>query len=246
VRKKHWITWIVGISIVLGIYAVPAMTQQAAQQAAPQLPYLVAVIDLAQVIKQHPDFVAKQTALQDEIKKAEENFKAWEGRLAQQQEALKNSPQRPGTTEHQALVDKLTNEMADFEKEVKSLQRKFALKNSQIMYDTYKDIKGTIERYAASRNIAQVTDYREFEANPADPQTVAEDMDQRLVWYNKNLNITRYILNDIYAARNLNYSPPAVAAANGSNAAGVSNAVGAPRVATGPAPAAGTQPTAPR
>jgi hypothetical protein len=109
------------------------------------------------------------------------------------------------------------------------------------MYDTYKDIKATIGNYAAARGIAQVTDYREFEPNPADPQTVAEDMDQRLVWYNKNLNITEVILKDIYAVRKLPY-PPAAPVMNAGNNAG--NA-GAPRTATAAPAAPGIAPGAP-
>ena len=225
-KKHNWITLIVGIVISLGIYAVPVVAQQ---QTAPAQ-NLVAVIDVAQVIKQHPDFMARQQTLQDQVKQAEAVFQKRQEQIAAKQKALETSPHKAGTSEHQRQFDEIAGDLADFEKDAKAQQRKFALANSQIMFDTYKDIKATIERFATARGIMQVTDYREFEANPADPTSVAEDMDQRLVWFNQNLNITKHIIGDIYAARNM--PVPTQQPAQNAGAA----PAGAPRTATGAAP----------
>ena len=205
-KKNYWITTIVGVALVLGIYAVPAVSQgtappPAAGQSAP-MPNLVAVIDVAQVIKAHPEFMTRQQALAEQVKGAEATFQKRQDAITDKQKKLEGSQFRPGSAEYERAASDITKEMAEFETDAKTLQRKFALENSKIMYDTYQDIRGTIGRYATSKGIAQVTDYREFEANPADPQTVAEDMDQRLVWFNPNLNITRYIISQLYAARN--------------------------------------------
>jgi Skp family chaperone for outer membrane proteins len=208
--KKSQITLIVGVAIVLGIYAVPAISQQAQQ--APQIPNLVAVLDVAQVIKAHPDFVARQGQLAEKVKNAEATFQKRQEAIAGKQKSLEASPHRPGSPQHQQSLDEIANELADFERDAKTEQRKFALENSKIMYDTYQDIKATIGKYATARGIAQVTDYREFEANPAEPQSVAEDMDQRLVWFNPQLNITRVIIGEIYAARGM--QPPAQTVGN--------------------------------
>lgn len=237
-KKTHWITLIAGIAIVLGIYAVPAITQQT-QPAAAQLPYLVAVIDVAQVIKAHPEFVARQTELAEKVKKAEATFQKRQEAIAAKQKSLEGSQYRPGSPQHQQMLDDIANDLADFEKDAKTEQRKFALENSKIMYDTYKDIKGTIERYATSRNIAQVTDYREFEANPAEPQTVAEDMDQRLVWFSPRLNITRTIIGEIFAARGM--QPPAQTADNTAPGNAVAPSAAVPSAAPRTASPAGQQ-----
>jgi Skp family chaperone for outer membrane proteins len=211
VKKNHWITLIAGIAIILGIYSIPATSQQAAP-AAPSLPYLIAVVDIAQVIKAHPDFQAKQNALQNKVKDAEAKFQVRQEAIAKKQRDIDALGLQPNSPERQRYVDGIANDMAEFEKDAKILQRQFAMENSRIMFDTYKDIKGTIEKYATARGIAQVTDYRDFEVNPDVPETVAEDMDQRLVWYNRNLNITQFILKDLYTARNLPYPPAQTAA----------------------------------
>lgn len=219
VRKKHLITLIASIAIVLGIYAVPAITQQ--QPAPAQLPYLIAVIDVAQVIKEHPDFKTKQAALQEKLKKTEDEFAARQKLIGDKQkglEGLKNN-----TPDYQRLYEEITNDMAVLQKDAKNQERRFILENSQIMYDTYKEIKATVDKYATQRGIAQVTDYREFEPDPSNPQSVAEDMDQRLVWYHKRLNITNYIITDIYAARGMKWDPSIQPAAAGQQQPQIAN-----------------------
>jgi Skp family chaperone for outer membrane proteins len=226
VKKNHWITLIVGIAIALGIYAIPAITQQTPSAGTPPIPNLVAVIDVAQVIKSHPEFISRQEGLQKQAKE-------WEAAFQKQQEAIENkqkslqasSTLRPGTAEHQRALDDIANEVAEYEKNLKTQGRKFELENARIMYDIYQDIKATIEKYAVSRGIAQVTDYREFEVIPTVPQTVAEDMDQRLVWYNRSLNITQVITKEIYAARGMQ---PPVQAASTNGARSANNAPAAP------------------
>jgi Skp family chaperone for outer membrane proteins len=204
------------LALVSGVSAQQATRQvapQAAPQAAPQdqtLPTMVAVVDVAQLIKAHPEFKAKQEALQTQLKQAEQTFQGRQQKIRDKQKALESTNLKPGTPDHQKLLDEIANELADFEKDAKQLQRKFALENSKIMYETYQDIKNVIKAFAKARNIAQVTDFREFDPNPAEPQSVAEDMDQKLVWFDERLNVTPWVIRDMYTARGL--QPPAASA----------------------------------
>jgi len=200
---KKTLTLIVGIAIVLGTYTVSVVAQQAAPPQAAPLPNIVAVVDVAQIIKSHPEFIKRQDVLKADVQQNEALFQKKQETILQKQKALESSQHKPGTPQHQQMLDEITRDIAQFEAEAKSLQRKFALANSQIMYDVYKDIKSTIGRIAAASNIAQVTDYRVFDVDPNDPQTVAEDMDQRLVWFNQRLNITDTVIQQIYRDRNL-------------------------------------------
>jgi len=211
VKKNHWITLVAGIALILGIYAVPAITQQPAAQPAAQRPYQVAVIDLAQVIRAHPDFMLKQGALQEEVTKAEADFTEKQRTIEAQRRQLEESALSPNSPQYQQTFDGLARQVAQFEADVRAQHRRFALQNSQIMYDTYKDIKSTIANVCRASGIAQVTDYREFEVNPANPDSVAEDMDQRLVWFDPQLNITQAIITQVraaYTARTGQQPPP--------------------------------------
>jgi Skp family chaperone for outer membrane proteins len=193
---------ILSLGLVLA-FTSAVCAQQATAPAAPAVPTRVAVVDVAQLIKAHPDFKAKQEALQAQVKDAEGRFQARQKGIQDKQKALEGSNAKPGTQEHQKMLDEIASDLADFEKDAKQQQRKFALENSRIMYETYQDIKKVIKVYAQERAIAQVTDFRAFEPNPAEPQSVAEDMDQKLVWFDERLDITKFIIRSLYAARNL-------------------------------------------
>ncbi|GHT25908.1 hypothetical protein FACS18942_02130 [Planctomycetales bacterium] len=170
-----------------------------AQQAAPASPpSFFAVVDVAQLIKTHPVFVQKQDALKARMVAEEAKFKARQEIIVNKEKAVSQSQLKAGTTEHQNAIDEVTGLYADFEKDARNMQRRFALENSQIMYDTYQDIKKTIAAFAKARRIGQVTDYRFFEPNPGDPQSVAEDMDQKLVWFDETLDITTFIIYQMY------------------------------------------------
>lgn len=192
--------------IALGFALVCCVSHLSAQQAAQQPtgpPSFVAVVDLAQLIKTHPEFTQRQGVLRDKMLAEESKFKVRQESIIGKEKALQGSPMRPGTKEHQDAVDEIAGLYTDYEKDVRSIQRRFQLESSQIMYDTYKDIKLTIERYAKARRIAQVTDHRYFEANPTDPQSVVEDMEQRLVWFDESLDITKFVIAQMYVDRKM-------------------------------------------
>ncbi|GHT12858.1 hypothetical protein FACS1894170_08180 [Planctomycetales bacterium] len=194
---------ILSLGLVLAFASAVCAQQATAPAAARALPTRVAVVDVAQLIKAHPDFKAKQEALQAQVKDAEGRFQTRQKGIQDKQKGLEGSSAKPGTTEHQRMLDEIASDLADFEKDAKQQQRKFALENSRIMYETYQDIKQVIKTYAQARGIAQVTDFRAFDPNPAEPQSVAEDMDQKLVWFDEQLDITKYIISSLYAARGL-------------------------------------------
>jgi Skp family chaperone for outer membrane proteins len=202
-------TFFVALCLIVGGFV--------SQTAAQGLPQFVAVVDVAQLIKEHPKFRGEQETLQNEVRVEEAKFRERQKQIEDKNKALQTSSVKAGTPEHQRQVDEIANELADFEKDVKAMQRKFALRNSKIMYDTYQDIKKVIGNFAKQRRIAQVTDHRFFEVNPAEPQLVAEDMDQKLVWFDEQLNITDYVIDDLYAAHKMTRPPKS---ANNDAAAG--------------------------
>jgi Skp family chaperone for outer membrane proteins len=209
VKQTCCTTLIVSLCLAFGGFVSQASAQG--------LPQFVAVVDVAQLIKEHPEFRSKQETLQKEVQGEEAKFRARQEAIVAKDKALQNTGIKAGTPEHQKAIDEIASDYADFEKDAKSMQRKFALKNSQIMFDTYQDIKKVIGEFAKARKIAQVTDYRMFDPNPAEPQSVAEDMDQKLVWFDPQLDITDLVINQLYAARGL--QRPAKSDVTNSNAA---------------------------
>ncbi len=202
VKQTRLTLFIVGLCLAFGF---------AAQASAQAIPHFVVVVDVAQLIKEHPEFATKQANLQAIVQAEETKFRARQQELQNREKAIANGPVKTGSPEHQASLEELANAYADFDKEAKAMQRKFAIENSKIMYETYRDIKAVIGKFAQDRKIAQVTDFRQFEVNPLVPETVAEDMDQKLVWFDPQLNMTELVIEEMYKVRGLP-RPPKTAA----------------------------------
>lgn len=195
-KQTRWNVFFIALGLVVALGAFVSRAE------AQNLPNTVVIVDVAQLIKSHPEFKMKQESLQKEMLAEEAKFRARQEEVGKKEASMKNSPYKAGSPEYQSKLDEIAGDYADFEKDARAMQRRFALKNSQIMFDTFQDIRRTIESFAMQNKIAQVTDYRIFEPNPADPQTVAEDMEQNVVWFNPQLDVTKHIVQHMYALRN--------------------------------------------
>ena len=208
-KKNHWIMLSIGLAFALGFYVVPGITQAPPQQQS-ALPHQVAVVDLAQIIRAHPGFMQQQEALQAEVRQAEAHFQQRQDELEEKQQGLRRSTLNVQSPEYQQALDTLTREIAAFEADVRAQHRRFTLRNSQIMYETHKDILMVIGAFAQRNGFAQVTDYRFMEVDPGNPESVAENMDQRLVWFDPRLNMTNFIIHGLYTSKGMQV-PAAIA-----------------------------------
>ena len=198
-KNRHWITLFGGIAIVLGIYAIFAVAQPPTAETSQQKPCCVAVVDLAQAIKMHPDFAKKQDALKAKTIAAEAEFQAWQETITAKQEALKEYAKN--SDEYTQAAEKIDSEAAIFKSDAEVTRRKLMSENAKIMYETYQDIKSTAAKVAAASGISLVMDYRHLDVNPADPESVAEAMDQRIVWFESASDITESVIAQFYKDR---------------------------------------------
>ena len=201
-KKTCWTVLFVGLCFAFG-----GLVSQVTSQNAPQLPVYVAVADVAELIKVHPEFKAKTQALQAKMKAEEDALLAVRKQIEDKQLQLGNSGLVVGSDAHTARLEEIESAMLKLDKDFKSKQRALALENSQILFDTFQDIKREIAIYSETRLVAQVVDIRMFTPNPANPQSVVEDMEQKLVWYNPRLDITAVIANQIYQSKGMAFTP---------------------------------------
>jgi signal recognition particle GTPase len=122
--------------------------------------------------------------------------------ISEREKTLNAHQLTPGTPDHDRAVEEITSKVTELDKDVKIAQRKLMTENSIILHDVYKEIREEINLIAKQAGIAQVMDYRTVEANPADPNSVATMLEQNLIWYDENLEISQAIINRLYGKRN--------------------------------------------
>jgi Skp family chaperone for outer membrane proteins len=240
VKRTNWIPLVV-VFLTLGLagYVVAVVSAQNSGAAAPPRPYQVAIVDIAQLIKNHPNFIAKQKELQDFAKSKEAEFNKRKLDLSEREKTLNAHNLVPGTKEHDDAVNEITTSVTTLEKDVKIAQRKLMQDNSIILHAVYKEIREEIGLIAKQARIAQVMDYRTFDANPADPNAVATMLEQNLIWYDEDLDISQAIVNRLYSKRKITANIPNLKLLRDQkpNTEPTINGIG------GTAPARSTQPT---
>jgi Skp family chaperone for outer membrane proteins len=182
---------------------IAAVVSAQSSASAPPRPYQVAVVDIAQLIKNHPGFIAKQKDLQEFAKSKESEFNTRKMELVEREKTLTSLKLTPGTPDYDKAMEEVTSKVALLDKDVKIAQRKLMTENSIILHEVYKEIRDEIGLVAKQAQIAQVMDYRTIDANPADPNAVATMLEQNLIWYDDNLDISQAIANRLYAKRKL-------------------------------------------
>ncbi|MDR2171272.1 MAG: OmpH family outer membrane protein [Planctomycetaceae bacterium] len=210
-KRTNLIPLVVVLALSFAGYITTAVNAQSA--AATARPYQVAVVDIAQLIKNHPSFMAKQKELLEFSNAKEREFNERKMKISDREKTLNGLNLKPGTKEHDDAVAEITTGVTNLEKDVKIAQRKLITENSIILHTVYKEIREEIDFVAKQAQIAQVMDYRTIEAtNPADPNAVAAMLEQNLIWYHENLDISQAIINRIYAKRNQTANVPDIKA----------------------------------
>ncbi|MDR2345160.1 MAG: OmpH family outer membrane protein [Planctomycetaceae bacterium] len=198
---------IVVLTISFVGYFTAIVSAQNAAATVPR-PYQVAVVDIAQLIKNHPTFIAKQKELEEYTKNKQNEFNTRKLAIQDREKTLNALKLTPGTQEHDKAIEEITTKVTELEKDFKIVQRKLMTDNTVVLYEVYMDIRKEIDAIAKQAQLAQVMDYRSLEANPADPNSVAALLEQNLIWYADNLEISQAVINNVYTRRNLKANIP--------------------------------------
>ena len=205
-KQIRWTQLMIIVSLVIGVCGASLLYAQGQPAAAPaqQTPVYVAVIDLAQVMKQHPQYTEKNNEIQQKVQVAEAAFVAKKKTLDDEAKKLSDGTLKPNAPDFQAKSDMLAKQYNELELEFKLKQRDLQIESATAMYELYRDIKTEVGTFAAQSHIAQVVDYRKIDVNPqADPQAVFEEMDQKVLWFHQNADITEKIINQCYARQKM-------------------------------------------
>ena len=168
------------------------------------LPYLVAFVDIAQIIQEHPDFAQKQAMIQQRMQQEEKNFEEWQKRLEAKEKNL--GQLKPESPEYKKTRTELTKEYNDLKNAFKKKELDFLREHVKMTYELYQEIRSEIASFATQRNIAHVVNMTSSEVNIGDADSVDNEINKTTVWCDPRLNVTKYILAVCYSKRGKKYA----------------------------------------
>lgn len=187
--KTTYFGAILAVALILGVSAANA---QQAQPAAPPAGNGIAVLDVSAVFKAHPRFKAHMDQLQSEAGQAEATLK-------QKMEALKQKFQqlnefKSGSPDFKTREAELLQEQSTLNTEFSLQKREFMQREAKIYNSVYEEMMQEVEYLAQNYGVAMVM---RFNGDPVDgqkPDDVIRRINQPIVWFPKDRNITDYII----------------------------------------------------
>ena len=182
------------------------MTQPAQpvrQGAAPQ----IAVIDISRIFKEHPRFIEEMARLKSRVESEDAKMKARADRLQSLADELKTL--KPGSQEYKDKERLIASERAQMQIDIQVQRKEFLQQEAAIYKEIYESVKIQVANYASRAGLAAVVRYTKppAEADPEQPNSVLAEIQQDLVWFAPQLDITNHILASLGARANPSANP---------------------------------------
>ena len=186
----------------------PASAQQPA--AGPSLQPYVYLVDMNYIFKKHVRLAAERKDLTAEADKLQKDF---EEQMRSIQERAKQlapgSLLKPGTDDFNRLEEQLNKEKAAIQTSIQHKRREFILRESHMLFNAYTEISQEVKAYCEQHGIAIVMNFNGDQMNAENPEEIARGISRQVVYYNKALDITPYILPRFAREQPLNQGPAA-------------------------------------
>jgi Skp family chaperone for outer membrane proteins len=168
--------------------------------AAQQMPAVgVALIDIGYIYKHHEGFKAQVAELEKAVNLADIDFKSRAERLKQQAGQLREMA--PGSPEHKSLETALFREQQELNTQLTLQRKQFADREAAIYYSVYKEIQDEVAFFCQRNRIALVFRFNGEPLDTSNSATVLQQINRDVVYYDKPLDITPIILDQLNRKR---------------------------------------------
>ncbi len=193
-KVKKTCYWAILAAAILSTLAGHALAQGQVQSAGG-----VAIIDLSYIFKNHARFKGMTEGMRDDVLKAEENLKGQrtqiEG-LAKRLSDLGNEL-RKDSPEYKQLDADLTRKKIDLSTQVAQQKKEFLEKEAKIYFSVYQEVLDEVQYFSEQNRISLVLRFNGDPVTDSDPQEILKQLNKSVVYYNKGIDITPMILDNL-------------------------------------------------
>ena len=152
----------------------------------------IALVDVNYIFKKHVRLKAQLTDLQGEATKVQKDFEQQLQRLQEQGQQL--GSMKPGTPDYQHLEESLVSQKAMIQGQIALKRKEFVQKEAHLYFNAYHEISDEVAYYCQQRGLSIVLNFNGDNIHEENPDDVARGISNKVVFYNKSLDITPYIL----------------------------------------------------
>lgn len=155
----------------------------------------VAIVDIGMVFKAHPTFPRELETLRAEADQFQKNAVQLQQQMVAKSEKLKLWT--PDSENYRNFETQLAQELATLEVQQRSEMRSLMVREAQLHFQTYQQVKKVVNDYCAAKNIRLVLRHTDQKLNVDNPKSVMADVNKNLVFYTPEIDITNEIIRQI-------------------------------------------------
>ncbi|MEM8944703.1 MAG: OmpH family outer membrane protein [Planctomycetota bacterium] len=184
------------ISAAIGLVSLSSLgtvarAQQAVSPSANATRFGIAVVDVSYIFKNYSQFKAAMEGMKNDIQSAESKLKT-EGESIEAM-AEKAKQYQPSSAEFKQLDEEVARKKADLSIKMSRIRKDFQEREAKVYYETYLQVRNTVQYYAQQNNIGLVLRFNGDQINPNNPKAVLSGINQLVVSQN-NIDITPDVL----------------------------------------------------
>ena len=161
----------------------------------------VAIVDVGQIFKSHPQFDRQLQQLKAEA----DQFKANSMQL--REEMVAKSEQlnafTPDSEEFKNAETMLAQELAKLEVEQRNAMRKLMQREAKLHFDTYQQVKQTVTDYCAEKGFRLVLRHSTLELDIDNPNSIMQEVNNNIVFFSPGRDITGAIIQKLNGTASL-------------------------------------------
>lgn len=178
-----------------GVFAVPVSAQTS-----------VALLDLAVVFENHPAFKSRLTQLKQDADGLQASVLQQRQALVKEQENLRLLYQ-PGSKEFKEKEKELAVKATQLEVDSNDRMRELMIQEAQLHYSVYSEVNKLVDEYCTQFDVRLVLRFNSNAVQPDKPESVMQQVNNAVVYYNPAKDITAAIVQRVSQVRGATASP---------------------------------------
>ena len=182
-------------ALVAAVSPLGALVREAEAQQPRGIGSPVAILDLTYIFKNHLRFQQMSDGMRRDVEAAENALKGERETYRKMTEQLETY--RKGTPEFKAMEEQLAEKAAKLNLQVSIQKKDFLEQEAKIYYNVYQEITEHVRYYSEQHGIALVLRFNGDPVDRNDPQEVLKELNKSVLYYNRSIDITPVILEEI-------------------------------------------------
>lgn len=182
-------------AIVLSVTFASSLANAQAPAGQPASGPRMALLDVSRIFKNHQRFKGMMEDMKADVERAEAQVKSEKEAISKMAERLPEF--RKGTQEYKQMEEDLARRQADLAVQVNLQKNEFLQREAKIYHNVYQEIWQATDYFCKQNRIDMVL---RFNGEPVDierPDSVLTFINKPVVWYDRGLDITDSILQEV-------------------------------------------------